>query len=437
MIKNWHLYLIGFLFICCTGKNKDEYQTLNSIAESYVKINLVIGQYDQHHVDAYHGPEEWRPIEISEEDKKNFPADSLKEKVMGLMSDLNEIDASNLEVTWKMRHAFLLKHLEATLGKTELLSGVKMSFDEESKVLYDAIAPKHSVEELQVKLTLALQDLPGQGDVFERLAKLRNRFIVPDEYLDTLMQVTVNELRDRTLRFTELPPKEAISIEMVRDKPWGAYNWYQGNAQSLIQVNTDRPSSVSRLPSYLSHEVYPGHHTHLSFLDAEYAQKRGWVEFTIYPLYSPLSFIAEGIAEVGGSIVFPEADRLKFEKEVLMTMAGLDTNGYALYTDINKKIDRLTDLIRLEISRYYFDGVLSREEAVLKLTDILDYSESRAHQALDFVDAYGSYIINYSAGENLIRAYINKKVEGEATPDNQWKVFEQIISSPVIPSDLM
>ena len=34
---------------------------LDRLAEEYVKLGLAIGQYDGDFVDAYYGPEEWKP----------------------------------------------------------------------------------------------------------------------------------------------------------------------------------------------------------------------------------------------------------------------------------------------------------------------------------------------------------------------------------------
>ena len=51
---------------------------------------------------------------------------------------------------------------------------------------------------------------------------------------------------------------------------------------------------------------------------------RGWVEFTVYPLFSPQSLIAEGTANFGIEVAFPGDERVAFEREVLFPLAGLD-----------------------------------------------------------------------------------------------------------------
>src|SRR5207249_2840876 len=50
---------------------------------------------------------------------------------------------------------------------------------------------------------------------------------------------------------------------------------------------------------------------------------RGWVEFSVYALFSPQSLIAEGTANFGRDVAFPtKTERMKFEKEVLFPAAN-------------------------------------------------------------------------------------------------------------------
>jgi hypothetical protein len=46
---------------------------MDSITKTYVKLALQIGQYDSHH-----GPEDWKPAELSEEEKQNFPLERFR-----------------------------------------------------------------------------------------------------------------------------------------------------------------------------------------------------------------------------------------------------------------------------------------------------------------------------------------------------------------------
>ena len=48
-------------------------------------------------------------------------------------------------------------------------------------------------------------------------------------------------------------------------------------------------------------------------LEKHLVRDRGWIEFTVYPLFSPQSLIAEGTANYGIEVAFSPADRLRFE----------------------------------------------------------------------------------------------------------------------------
>ena len=45
-------------------------------------------------------------------------------------------------------------------------------------------------------------------------------------------------------------------------------------------------------------------------------------------------------------------------------------------------------------------------------------SRARAEQSLAFTDRYRSYVINYSSGEDLIRAYVERSGDGATA---QWQ----------------
>ena len=81
--------------------------------------------------------------------------------------------------------------------------------------------------------------------------------MIPKEKLDTVFQLAIKECRARTLAHVTLPPNESCAVENVTNKPWGGYNWYKGNFQSVIQVNTDLPIFIDRAVDLAAHEGIP------------------------------------------------------------------------------------------------------------------------------------------------------------------------------------
>ncbi|HXM71543.1 MAG TPA: hypothetical protein VN970_10445, partial [Thermoanaerobaculia bacterium] len=128
-------------------------------------------------------------------------------------------------------------------------------------------------------------------------------------------------------------------------------------------------------------------------------------------------------------------ERVTFERQVLYPKAGLDPGGAADY-------DRLQELLRdlsyagNEAARGYLDGKLTRDAAQAWLVRYSLMSPERAAQRLRFIDAYRSYVINYNYGQDLVRRYIEARGGTADHPEQRWREFARLISSPRLPSDL-
>ena len=61
--------LLIFLISCSTKKEND----MSITAEKFVKLVLKVGQYDPAVVDAYSGPDEWKPAHLLDSEKRNYP----------------------------------------------------------------------------------------------------------------------------------------------------------------------------------------------------------------------------------------------------------------------------------------------------------------------------------------------------------------------------
>ena len=86
------------------------------------------------------------------------------------------------------------------------------------------------------------------------------------------MRAAIAECRRRTVAHIALPANERFTLEFVTGKSWGGYNWYKGDSNSLIQVNTDLPVRIGRAVDLGCHEGYPGHHVYNMLLEQKLAQ---------------------------------------------------------------------------------------------------------------------------------------------------------------------
>jgi hypothetical protein len=410
----------------------DKEDPMKRIAESYVKLVLAVGQHDADYVDAYYGPPEWRAE--AEARKRLLP--EIRTEAEALISELAAASpAAGEEEIVRLRHQYLQRQLQAMVARVDLLAGKKMTFDGESKALYDAVAPTQGAAHFQEILDRLEKAIPGDGSLAARVEAFRQGFVIPRDRLDRVFQAAIDECRRRTLQHTELPPGESFVVEYVTGKSWSGYNWFKGGFHSLIQVNTDLPIFIDRAVDLACHEGYPGHHVYNTLLEKHLVRDRGWVEFTVYPLFSPQSLIAEGTANFGIEVAFPGEERTAFEREKLYPLAGLDPGKAARYAEVQKLLQGLT-YAGNEAARRYLNGEISRPDAEAWLVRYALMSPERAAQRVRFIDQYRSYVINYNLGQDLVRQYIETRGGTADHAEKRWQEFAKLISSPRLPSGL-
>ena len=149
---------------------------MNTLGERYVRLVLAMGQHDADYVDAYYGPAEWR----KEADAQKLPLDEITARAAALANDIAAAapPATADELT-RLRHDYLARQLEALRARAAMLAGTRLSFDEESKALYDAVAPTHTEAEFASVLAALEAKLPGQGPLVDRYDEFRKQFIIP------------------------------------------------------------------------------------------------------------------------------------------------------------------------------------------------------------------------------------------------------------------
>ena len=430
-LSSFAFSLVFLALGACQSAAPDTVRPMNAIAESYVRLVLAVGQHDPDYVDAYYGPPEWR----KEAAAAKRPLPELSSQAATLLESLRSLPAAGSDEMARLRHEYLRRQLESLSARVAILSGKKMRFDEESKALYDAVAPKYPEEhfvKLQEELSRAL---PGEGALIDRYEAFRKQFFIPKEKLDAVFQTAITECRDRTVKHLPLPESESFTVEYVTGKSWSAYNWYQGGFRSLIQVNTDLPVAIDRAIDLACHEGYPGHHVYNVLLEKNLVKDRGWIESSVYPLFSPQSLIAEGSANFGIEVAFPGEERLEYETRALYPLAGLDAGRAEEYARVQRLIDRLS-YAGNEAARRYLNGEIDAKQAAEWLARYALMPRDRAEQRIRFFDQYRSYVINYNLGKDLVRRYIESRGGTTDNPEKRWEEFGKLLSSPRLPSGL-
>lgn len=419
---------------------------LGDIAREYVQLVLAVGEHDPDYVDAYYGPSAWQ--QQARDEARTLEA--IRARIAELRQQLPEQEpepavgdetarnadtqatAQTCTQARAQRTSFLRQQLRALAARADQLAGTRFTFDEETRFFYGVTVerePEQRFLDLQHRLDRCL---PGVGELAKRLENFRAEFTIPIDRLPKVFEAALEHCRARTRQHLTLPQGESFDVSFVRGQPWSAYNWYHGDFRSSIEVNTDLSLYVDRILDLASHEGYPGHHVHSTLQEHELVRQHGWTELCIYPLLSPQSLIAEGIANYGIQLLWPGDERMSFEAEEIWPLAGLDPQRMPEYYGILGLLNGLS-YAGHEAARRYLDGELSTEETIHWLTTYALTPPERAAHRLQFIDRYRCYIVNYNLGESLVRRHV--EASGSSL-ETRWRTFGELLCSARLPADL-
>jgi hypothetical protein len=404
--------------------------SLDPVATRFVRLVLALGQHDASYVDAYYGPDSLRQAAA----RDTVPLPAIRAAADSLLAALGDSTPAYADSLVRLRHAYLRTQLSALAARTRMLSGERLSFDDEARALYAAEPPHYDDAHFDSLVARLDSLLPGRGQLMARYERFAARVAIPAARVDTVFRTAIGACRARTLARIPLPEGERFDLEYVTGTSWNAYNWYKGNFTSLIQVNLDFPIALDRAIDLACHEGYPGHHVYNAMLEKHLVRDRGWVEFSVYPLFSPQSLIAEGTANYGIDMAFPAGERTAYERDSLFPLAGLDPALAGRNAAVRAVMEQL-NYARNEVARRYLGGAIDSAGAVALMERWWLQTPDRAAKTLRFIDDYRSYVINYNLGRDLVARWVERVGGGSA--DGRWRAFASLLSSPRLPPELL
>ena len=402
---------------------------LDAVARRYVVLGLSLGRHDANYVDAYYGPDSLRAAAEAE----SLSVAEVRTAADSLIAVLGDRVPDYADSLVGMRHRYLRVQLGSMATRARIVGGERLGFDQEARALYDVVPPHYPEAHFDSLLGRLDSIIPGRGPLAARYQRFRDRLMIPATRVDTVFKTAIAACRRRTTARLALPADERFDLEYVKGTPWNAYNWYQGNYRSRIQVNLDFPIPLDRAVDLACHEGYPGHHVYNALLEQTLVREHGWVEISMYPLFSPQSLIAEGSANFGIDMAFPAAERLAFERDSLFPLAGLDRSLAERNAAVRQVVERL-NYGRNEVARRYLDGELDAAGARALMQRYWLITPEAAAKTLRFIDTYRSYVINYNLGRDLVAGWVAQT--GGDTEDGRWSAFRALLSAPHLPRDL-
>ncbi len=383
----------------------------------YALLGLRIERLAPGTVDAWIGPPSWRAM--VEAEPVPTPPD-LRQAAEVLAEMLPSMDYA------PARAAYLGRQIRALGAQTRVLAGETLPLVEQAELYFD-IQPERVPEETLAAAHAELERLlPGDGLLVERWAAWRTRFQATPERVLPLLDRIAAEVRARTVAHLPLPESEGITLALVRDQPWGAYNWYQGQAHSLIEINTDLPMQANGLVDYLAHESYPGHHTEHALRETLQYQGQGQGEYAIQLINTPESLISEAIATSARSLIFPDDSDLAWTAAEILPPLGMSMDT-ALAAQIRRAAQPLEAVSGNAAFLLHADGRPVGEVAAYLERWALRRPDEALH-SLRFLQSplWRVYTFTYYYGRRLFAPLL-----AGADP---WPNFRRLLTTPVVAS---
>jgi hypothetical protein len=241
--------------------------------------------------------------------------------------------------------------------------------------------------------------------------------------------MVTERLRELTKQKFVLPAGETFTVEFVSDQPWMAYNWYAGNYQSRIAINTDLPQRVNGLVEMIAHEGYPGHHTELCIKGFSLIRQMNRQEHALTLINSPASVISEGIATTALETVLDEEELEEWYRKELLPCAGLTDIDPTLMMQVRRAERKLESLAGNAAFMMYDQKKSAREIKEYAHTYGLN-TEQEADHLIRFISnpLDRSYIFTYFAGRELLEDLF-------ARGDRDGS-FARLLAEPITPGQV-
>ena len=401
-----------------------------ALVDDYLTLGLRLGRHIDGLVDAYYGPpglaaevgsEPVLPPALLVADARSL----LAAITAGDPLDAGSAAESPADSAAPARRHWLSAQVVGMLTTARKLAGEAIGYADEVEACYGVRPTRVDEEVLSAAHRRLDEALPGSGPLAERLVAWRESHAVPVDRLLAAVDSLAEDLRERTRRLFGLPDGEHVEFDLVSNEPWAGFNYYLGDLQSRVAINTDLPVLSTGLAHLVAHEAYPGHHTEHTRKEVGLVRRRQWWEESIFLVGTPQCLLAEGLADCGLEVVMgrrPEAivaDHLRplgirYDPEVV---AAVSEAGEALGAVRQNAAFRLhedgadVDTVIDEVARW---GLLERDRAA-KAVEFLTHPTWRA------------YLTCYVEGLPLSRAFV------AGDPGR----FERLLSEQLTPEDLL
>jgi hypothetical protein len=443
---------------------------LDTLATEFTRVALAFGQHKPDEVDSYFGPASLRPPASS----PHIPLVVLSQRahhlVAELAADRPEARDRRARLAAEAQALATVIDEQAAVAASHAASHPHPSFDDEAQRTYgmtpDTAAGGDAVAATATAATATAATAPASGNaqvdaratgtpgsldaaridaalasldrmlprrvsaaptIAARFDEYRKGFMIPADRRRAVFAAALDACRTRTAAHWALPAGEQLDVKWDLAAP-AAWHRYEGRGRSTLTINPAAVVFVDTAIDLACHEGYPGHHAQFLLADRlalDGAAGAPPIEETVALLRSPVAMLREAAANYAVDLAFPPEERLRFERDTLFPLAGLDPTSAANYFEVRRLVRALEPAI-MPILRDYRDGRLSAADAADRLERRALVSSPQA--LLRFVDDLGPYVLGYTVARDRVAAYVASQTR--AGHGDAWQVLAALLMAP-------
>jgi len=399
------------------------------LIREYLLLGLRFDRIEEGYVDAFTGDPRLRR-QVADEPAPD-PA-GLARQADRLLADLRGVPRSSDPAAGftDQRADFIAAHLRALACAGRRFAGEDIGFVDEVRHYFDVEISRGDPDHYRAAHVRIDEVLGGTGGLVERMEADRRADEIPPERLEDCIRAFSSALRDVVRATYPLPDTETVVYEVVTDKPWSGFNYYEGDYRSTVAINADLKQQMSNLPGLVAHESYPGHHTEHCRKEAGLVAGLGHGEQTIFLVNTPQCLMAEGLADLAlHAAVGP----------------GWGTWAAEIYADLGLRFDgeraEALSQARAALAEVRQDAALMLHDEHRDLDDVAAFlqrwllvDDTRARQSLKFLSSplWRAYTSTYVEGYRLLRTWLDDRPAAVGPTER----FGRLLDEPLIPSAL-
>lgn len=314
----------------------EEYASIVQGLDNYFKSNYTDG------TDAVLNAEGLVPVNLTQIKAREYS------DWEAIIADLNDLKVGYRAITSELRSYYMLKQIDSLISLVRWSR--KDDFDFRTKVRGFLFVDENPItlrecEQLHAMLQEKFQSIGLRGDVHSNYHKWTQDRLVPAQEIESTLNHLFIQAKQQVMEkmFPDIEDVQ-VKVKIAHNIPFSAYCDY---VNETMIINGDYDYTYESLKHLATHEVFPGHTTHLHMREMEYKKGNIPADAALVITNTASSPIFEGIGDNGLDFIgWNESinDEISTIIQIIKSVSGLNSS-YQL-NELKKSPDEISQFLK-------------------------------------------------------------------------------------------